>query len=212
MLIIDSPLRYAEIIAGLRCLPDASVPTASAAQIDCTGRRSGLPSVTRMSQAMLRPTTLDVSCVPGAWWDDEQLLALLKESLQARQAVPPEFIEIGKNAYAWHNIDAELAQLSYDSIHDSALYERSETASVRSLTFTSAHVTIELEVDEDSLFGQTVPAQEGTIQVRTPAGAIASIPVDKVGYFAIRPIPPGSFRLHYRSTSGSDVLTGWITL
>ncbi len=51
-------------------------------------------------------------------WDDEQLLAALKESLRARQAVPPEFVEAAKNAYAWHNIDAELAQLTYDSIRD----------------------------------------------------------------------------------------------
>jgi hypothetical protein len=212
MLISDPPLPRAEIIAGPRCLPDASALSAPAAQIGDAARRSRLPSVTGMSHAMLSPTTLDVSCVPGAWWDDEQLLALLKESLQARKAVPPEFIEIGKNAYAWHNIDAELAQLAYDSLHDSALSERSQTASVRSLTFTSAHVTIELEVNEDSLFGQVVPAQEGTIQVRTHAGVIASIPVDKVGYFAVHPIPPGPFRLHCRTTGGSDVLTGWITL
>ena len=31
------------------------------------------------------------------------------------EAVPPEFVEAGKNAFAWHNIDAELAQLTYDS-------------------------------------------------------------------------------------------------
>ena len=48
-------------------------------------------------------------------WDDEQLLALLKESLRAHLAVPPEFVEAAKNAYAWHNIDAEIAQLTYDS-------------------------------------------------------------------------------------------------
>jgi len=165
-----------------------------------------------MPCTMLSPTTLDVSCVPGAWWDDEQLLALLKEALQARKAVPPEFIEIGKAAYAWHNIDAELAQLAYDSVQDSAVSERSETASVRMLTFTSAHLTIELEVNEDSLFGQVVPPQDGTIQVRTHAGVIASIPVDNVGYFVVRPIPPGPFLLHCRTSGGSDVLTRWIAL
>ena len=31
------------------------------------------------------------------------------------EAVPEWFVETGKNAYAWHNIDAELAQLTYDS-------------------------------------------------------------------------------------------------
>jgi hypothetical protein len=34
--------------------------------------------------------------------DDEQLLAALRESMGARQAVPSWFVETGKNAYAWH--------------------------------------------------------------------------------------------------------------
>jgi hypothetical protein len=29
--------------------------------------------------------------------------------------VPADFIEVGMAAYAWHNIDAELAALTYDS-------------------------------------------------------------------------------------------------
>ena len=48
-------------------------------------------------------------------WDDEALLAALRQALRARQAVPAEFVEAAKNAFAWHNIDAELAQLTYDS-------------------------------------------------------------------------------------------------
>ena len=45
-------------------------------------------------------------------WDDERLLAALGEALKASQAVPSWFVETGKNAFAWHNIDAELAQLT----------------------------------------------------------------------------------------------------
>lgn len=151
--------------------------------------------------------------MPDAW-DDEQLWALLKESLRAHLAVPPEFVEAAKNAYAWHNIDAELAQLTHDSAceRESTPSMRSETASIRSLTFTSEHVTIELEVHEDSLLGQAIPPQEGTIEVQTRAGVIATILVDEVGYFPVRPIPAGPFRLKYRAIDGPDILTGWITL
>ena len=62
-------------------------------------------------------------------WDDEQLLAALRESIRARQAVPDEFVEMGKSAYTWHNIDAELAQLTYDSGREQ---DRDVAASVRS--------------------------------------------------------------------------------
>ena len=93
-------------------------------------------------------------------WDDEQLLGALGEAMRARQAVPSWFVAMGKNAYAWHNIDAELAQLTYDSHADTEqlAFVRSETASIRALTFTSAHLSLELEVGEDSLLGPGHPA------------------------------------------------------
>lgn len=146
--------------------------------------------------------------------DDERLLAALKEALEARPAVPPDFVEFGKNAYVWHNIDAELAQVTYDSSHEqhSAPSMRSETASIRALTFTSPHLTIELEVNEDSMLGQVIPIQEVTIEIQTRTGATGTIPVDEVGYFPIRPIPDSPFRLHCRTTDSSDVMTVWITL
>jgi hypothetical protein len=157
--------------------------------------------------------TPEVGFVPDSW-DDEQLLTALKESLRVRSAVPPEFVQAGKDTYAWHNIDAELAQLTYDSTRDkdSTPSMRSETASIRALTFTSAHLTIELEVSEDSLLGQVIPAGAGPIEIQTPAGAISTAPVDELGCFPIRPIPASPFRLHCRTADGTAVLTGWITL
>jgi hypothetical protein len=147
-------------------------------------------------------------------WDDEQLLAALREALEADEAVPPEFIEAGKNAYAWHNIDAELAQLTYDSSHEShaALSLRAEAASIRALTFTSAHLTIELEVSEDSVLGQVIPAQSGVIEIQGREGTTATLEADAVGCFLIRPIPDSPFRLRFRTSDGSDILTGSITL
>jgi hypothetical protein len=147
-------------------------------------------------------------------WDDEQLLAALREALEADEAVPPEFIEAGKNAYAWHNIDAELAQLTYDSIHepDQALSLRAEAASIRALTFTSAHLTIELEVSEDSVLGQVIPAQSGMIEIQGREGTIASTEADEVGCFLIRPIPDSPFRLRFHTADDTDILTGSITL
>ena len=146
-------------------------------------------------------------------WDDEQLLAALGEAIKARAAVPAWFVQTGKNAYAWHNIDAELAQLTYDSRSDAdaMAVTRSETASIRALTFTSARLSIELEVAEGSLLGQVVPPQAGTLETRTEAGMTTS-PVDEGGCFAVEPIPPGPFLLRFRTTDGVYVMTGWITL
>jgi len=144
---------------------------------------------------------------------DEQLLAALGEALRARQAVPEWFVETGKNAYAWHNIDAELAQLTYDSSRDedTVAAVRSEAASIRALTFTSARLSIELEVAQSSLLGQIIPPRAGTLEVHTTAGVTCS-PVDEIGCFVVDPIPSSPFRLRCRTADGADVLTGWITL
>ena len=146
-------------------------------------------------------------------WDDEQLLAALREAMKARQAVPSWFVEMATNAYAWHNVDAELAQLTYDSETDlaRAAATRSEAASIRALTFTSPHLTLELEVAESSLIGQIIPPRAGILEIHTPAG-VTSSPVDEIGCFAVDPIPASPFRLRCRTADGIDALTGWVTL
>jgi hypothetical protein len=147
-------------------------------------------------------------------WDDERLLVALGEAIKARQAVPSWFVETGKNAFAWHNVDAELAQLTYDSNEDrrEAAVTRSETASIRALTFTSAHLSVELEVTENSLLGQIIPPRAGELEIHTRAGEISTTEVDEIGCFAVDPIPDSPFRLRCRTADGTDVLTGWVTI
>lgn len=153
-----------------------------------------------------------MSAVTDGW--DEELLEELRQAISARRAVPPEFIEAAKNAFMWHNIDAELAQLTYDSTRGSGLAAatRSEAASIRALTFTSERLTIELEVTEDSVLGQIVPAQPATIEVQAQDGPGSVISTDEIGCFSIQPIPAGPFRLRCQAVASADVLTGWITL
>jgi hypothetical protein len=147
-------------------------------------------------------------------WNDEELFAALKQALQSRRAVPPEFVAAGKSAFAWRNIDGELAQLTYDSSHslEPVTVTRSDPASIRALTFTSLRLTIELEVTEESLLGQVVPAQAATITLQTQASAETVIASDEIGCFSVQPLPRGPFRLRCQASAGADVLTSWVTL
>jgi hypothetical protein len=153
-----------------------------------------------------------VSAVTEAW-DDDELFTAMRDALRARRAVPAEFVEAAKSVFTWHNIDAELAQLTYDSTRvPEPATTRSDAASVRALTFTSPRLTIELEVSGDSLLGQVVPAQQATVEVQIQAGASTSIASDEIGCFAVQPLPASPFRLRCQATDGIDVLTGWILL
>jgi hypothetical protein len=145
-------------------------------------------------------------------WDDH-LLEMLRDATRAREAVPAPFIETAKGAFAWHNIDAELAQLTYDSGADrEPAAVRSETASVRALTFTSVHLYIELEVTENSLIGQIMPPRAGHVEAQSRSGPTVTVSIDEIGCFTIEPVPTSPFRLRCRVQDQADVLTGWITL
>jgi hypothetical protein len=146
--------------------------------------------------------------------EDDRLLAALREALEARRAVPPELIRASENAYTWLNIDTELAQLTYDSSveRSDAPVLRAETASIRSLTFTSPHMTIELEVTDTALIGQIIPIQPGTIELQDRSGEYLTVVIDDLGCFSISPIPAGQFRMRSRAADGLDVATGWIRL
>jgi hypothetical protein len=145
--------------------------------------------------------------------DDDDLLAALRAAMSARSQVPPEFVQAGQDSYAWHTVDAELATLTFDSGRGSAAAAtRSESASIRALTFSSAHLTIEVEVTESSLIGQVMPPREGTVEAQTRDSATTAAPVDRIGCFSVEPVPPGPFRLRYRNQEATDVVTAWITL
>jgi hypothetical protein len=149
----------------------------------------------------------------GTGLTDEELLEALQRAVSARAAVPADFVTAAREAFAWHNIDAELARLTYDSRDaEHALATRTEAASIRALTFTSGRLTIELEVAQDSLVGQIVPAQPAVISVLPRAGDEIVITADEIGCFSVEPIPIGQFRLRCRTSAGVETMTGWITL
>jgi hypothetical protein len=144
--------------------------------------------------------------------DDDRLLALLGEALREARAVPAEFVQAGRAAFSWYDLDAQLAALTYDSDRDPAGATREEQAFLRALTFESSDQTVELEVVHGALHGQLIPAHPGRIELHGPSGEVAGFPVDDLGYFVVTPVPAGSFRLAWHTEAGVFVHTSWVAL
>ena len=146
------------------------------------------------------------------WADEDRWLTELREALQEARQVPKAVLEAGYSAYAWRTIDAELAELTYDSItEDPALAgARSQQAPLRALTFATGSVTLELQIEPAALLGQVVPPQAGELLVSLRDGTSRTVPVDDLGCFTVDPIPAVPFRL--RLSGEPPVATGWITL
>jgi hypothetical protein len=145
---------------------------------------------------------------------DDRLTAELGAAVRAAEEVPASFVEAGRRALAWRNVDAELAELGYDSADEPASAGmRAGRATLRALTFVAGRLTIELEWSEDGLVGQVVPQQPGEVELQQPGGGRRAAAIDDLGWFAFRaPAPHGMCRLRVRTRDGSAVLTGWMTL
>ncbi|MGW0196574.1 hypothetical protein [Nonomuraea sp. NPDC003201] len=143
------------------------------------------------------------------WWeDDDHLLAALREAEQAVSAVPAEAVEAAKAVFSWHDADAELALLVYDSALDDQLLA-TVRGGRRVLIFELRDQTLEVEVGPDALLGQFQPPRYGTVVKRQRDGEQVSSTVDSTGCFVIQPAPSGGFCLSW-SYEGRSVRTGWL--
>jgi hypothetical protein len=146
-------------------------------------------------------------------YDDERLFVELRDAVRAAAQVPPRFIEAGKAAFVWRTVDAELAELSYDSATSGAIPGiRADQATLRALTYVARQFTIEVEVASEALLGQVVPPRAGEVEVYDRNGCCHTAPIDEVGWFVVRPVPLEMFRLHVHTANGESVVTQWTTL
>jgi hypothetical protein len=143
--------------------------------------------------------------------DDDDLLRELGAAVRAGAAVPESFLAAGRAAFAWHDVDAELATLVAGAT-PALRAPQERPAPLRSFTFAARELSIEVEVAGDALLGQVVPPAAGRIELRSPAGPLAEAAVDELGWFSFRPLPTGMFRLRLYPANGSQVLTEWVTL
>lgn len=149
------------------------------------------------------------------WWhDDDALLTALEGALHPHEPVPDNITNTALASYAWHQIDAELAALAYDSAADDSelTRTRTESAELRALTFEATDVTFELEVRPDGLAGQLVTAHRSELELQLGDGRTTAVRVNDHGYFQISPAPTGPFRLRCRLPDDRVVSTVLITL
>ena len=126
----------------------------------------------------------------------------------------PAFIrEAGYAAYAWLTVDAELAELRFDS-SDARAPElagvRASEATVRALTYATPDVTIDLEIRAGEILGQVQPPDVGSVTVTLADGTSSTHELQQWGSFVVAPAPSGPFRL--RIDGERPALTPWITI
>jgi hypothetical protein len=131
--------------------------------------------------------------------------------------VPVAVTAAARAAFAWRTVDAELAELTYDSwVDDRALAGVRGCGGARQLTFEAPGLTVEMEVGAAApcLVGQLVPAHPGTVEVRHDGGSL-TLAVDDLGRFAAKHLPAGPLSLRCVIDAGAGaapVETEWVAV
>src|SRR5215470_15015645 len=150
---------------------------------------------------------------------DDELEAELRRLAADQEPVPAQLHQAAVDAFSWRDIDAEIAELVYDSLLDT------EAASLvrgpsdqRLVSFAVGGMTIDLEVTSTgpgrTVLGQIVPPQRATVDIRHPQNTV-TVEADDLGRFRSGPLPRGPASLRLRpppDAAGPAVITDWIAL
>jgi hypothetical protein len=142
---------------------------------------------------------------------DEALVQELRDMMAATVDVPVGFAVAAKASFTWRTIDAELdaVSLCFDSAVDGqALVRASTTCAPRSLSFDGADIALEVEVRAGEISGRIMPAQPGTVRLRSAADECRTAVTDAGGWFTFEPTPHGPHRFEC-DTAQTTMITEW---
>jgi hypothetical protein len=148
--------------------------------------------------------------------EDADLLAVLHGIWDEVDPVPAHVLEAARGAFAWRDIDAELAELVLDSRLTEAGVRSAEGP--RLLTFEAPGLTIEVEVGVTAggrnLVGQLVPPGPAAVTIRCN-GPDRTLEADDLGRFSAVDVPAGPVSLLCRragTDATADLATSWVTI
>lgn len=137
---------------------------------------------------------------------DEELLQELRLMMRRVDPVPASVVLAARSAIMWRSIDAELAELTADS-----LVEDRRLVGVRAhdvptmLTFEIGGQILEVEVMPTGrvrrLVGQLVPAGPGQVVVHHGEAEV-TVQADEVGRFSVDGIATGPVRVRWQASAG----------
>lgn len=152
---------------------------------------------------------------PGNGESRDELLEELRGLVNRIDPVPDDVTAFARASLGWRRIDAELAELLSDSALDSDALALTRGARVRTVTFRSENLDIDLEIHEADpdvrILGQLAPPATAKIDVqRDDASIAATVEADELGRFRIELAERGRIRLRVARESGPPVETSWL--
>ena len=145
---------------------------------------------------------------------DDELQDVVGAVLDEDEPVPTGAVEFAAGAFAWRDVDAELAELLHDSLLEEAVALRADTAT-RLLVFQAGDLTLDVEHGPGELTGAVSPPASYEVEVRHADSDVEATGgrTDSAGMFRL----PGEVRGTVRFVVSDperqvSLLSPWITL
>lgn len=140
--------------------------------------------------------------------EEDVLEEELRQAAAILDPVPAGLRQLAIDAYALHDLDALVAELTFDSLVDAAPV-RGAADEPRMLTFHGAGLTVDVEVTGDGLLGQVLPPQPARVEVLGGPQTGTELTADAMGRFTGTALAKGPFALRLR-TGGNVIVTEWL--
>jgi hypothetical protein len=143
--------------------------------------------------------------------DDAQLEEALRRAAALVDPVPASLMEVAVEAFRFRTVDAELAELTFDSLAGTAAVRG--PAQARVLSFGGPDSGLDLEITAAGpsrrVVGQVTPPTHAVVEVR--GDNPVSVTTDSLGRFIVDQVPPGP--LSFRCRIGDALFTTeWVTV
>jgi hypothetical protein len=126
-----------------------------------------------------------------------ELLASIGAALDQIEPLPPHLVEVAYGARLMSEMEAELAELVFDShsTEQPAMRNEAEVES-RFLSFANDNLTVDLSLlpDNRTVVGEIDPVVASELVVEGPHATSVAVPIDEFGRFTIT-LDASSFKL-----------------
>jgi len=160
--------------------------------------------------------------------DEQTLESDLRLAVEFFDPVPPYLVERATSMFTWRTIDAELAELVFDSAGAQEPMTVRGDGEPRILTFRleplrpaaapapvqPAATIVEIEIGgagaTRDLLGRVSPSGPDHVDIDRGTATV-TVATDARGRFAARDLMPGPLRIRCVYPDGSDIVTDWIS-
>jgi hypothetical protein len=150
----------------------------------------------------------------------DELEDMLRRLAARLEPVPQPLQQAAAAAFAWRDIDSDLAGLEFDSLlaEEESTLVRGPQQQQRLVSFKAAELTIEVEVTSTgsarAVLGQITPPRRATVEIRTAQGTV-TVEADEWGRFQSGSLRGGPMSLRLSLPAGvsqQSVVTDWVCI